>query len=79
MKCTAAKKGLKRWYPLTVIIYVTNKPLINVREDYYSKEANSLKKKKKRINWDRENSHPGALKARHMQAGTDYTQEVFLI
>lgn len=48
MKCTAAKKGLKRWYPLTVIIYVTNKPLINVREDYYSKEANSLKKKKKK-------------------------------
>lgn len=78
MKCTAAKKGLKRWYPLTVIIYVTNKPLINVREDYYSKEANSLKKKKG-INWGRENSLPGALKARHMQAGTDYTQEVFLI
>ena len=34
--CTAAKTGLKRWYPWIitspVIIYVTNKPLINVRE-----------------------------------------------
>lgn len=49
MKCTAAKKGLKRWYPLTVIIYVTNKPLINVREYYYSKEATALKKKKKEL------------------------------
>lgn len=62
-----------------MIIYVTNNPLINVREYYYSKEATSLKKKKKGINWNRENSLPGALKVRHMQAGTDYTQEVFLI
>ena len=61
-----------------MIIYVTNNPVINVREYYYSKEATSLKKKKG-INWGRENSLQGAIKVRHMQAGTDYTQEVFLI